>query len=132
MRYRIVLNLYANELRFAQRSHRRFLGQQLLNESLIDQPHLWGFNIKSACGWSTSAAIPALSFENMLHLHPIDKADGLNRSFAAQCSAPTAPQVPSLPKSKDSFHLLQSLPQKLCSKPEETCKRKKLMFLKEF
>ena len=36
----------------------------------------------------------------MLHLHPIDKADGLNRSFAAQCSAPTAPQVPSLPKSK--------------------------------
>ena len=39
----------------------------------------------------------------MLHLHPIDKADALNRSFAAQCSAPTAPQVPSLPKSKDSL-----------------------------
>ena len=115
--YRKVLNMYVNELRFAQLSHQRFLGQQLSNESLTDQPHRWGFKIKSACGWSTSAAILPLSFENMLHLHPIDKAEDLNRSFAAPCSAPTAPRMPSLPKSKDSLHLLQSLPQKLCSKP---------------
>ena len=93
--YRKVRNWYLSELRHAEAVYYLQLTARLdLSSSSMDSR--WWRSAKCAAGLEVRDSIPPLSVNGKLHLSAADKAECLNASFAAQCSAPSACSSPPL------------------------------------
>ena len=91
--YRKVRNWYLSELHRAEAVYYLQLTARLdLSSSSMDSR--WWRSAKCAAGLEVRDSIPPLSVNGKLHLSAADKADCLNASFAAQCSAPSACSSP--------------------------------------
>ena len=94
--YRRVRNWYVAELRHAERMNYIRQGCRLSSKELWGCTHRWWAVAKSACGLQSRDSIPPLADSGCVAISSLDKADRLNRAFAAQCSAPSSTQ-PTLP-----------------------------------
>ena len=98
--YKRVRNWYVAELRAAERHYYRHLGLSLSTHQLSKQPYRWWSKAKSMCGLKRRDEVPAISVNGKLYASAVEKADCLNDAFSAQCSAPSATDLPNLPDHK--------------------------------